>query len=134
MSTETPLRVVIADDDALARCVIKHALEAMGMTVLAEAEDGRAAVELALTYRPDVVVLDAVMPGLDGILATRRILSAGLGLLVVVLTSAGEEELGLQALYAGATAVASKDADLDELARAVEGAGRLEMAISRVAG
>ena len=134
MSTETPLRVVIADDDALARCVIKHALEAMGMTVLAEAEDGRAAVELALTYRPDVVVLDAVMPGLDGILATRRILSAGLGLLVVVLTSAGEEELGLQALYAGATAVASKDADLDELARAVEGAGRLEIAISRVAG
>ncbi len=134
MSADTPLRVVIADDDAFARRVIKHALQARGMTVVAEAKDGREAVELGLIHRPDVVVLDVVMPGLDGILATRRILNAEPELLVVVLTGAGEDELGLQALRAGAVGVVPKDADLDALARAVERAGRGEWAIARAAG
>ena len=134
MSADTPLRVVIADDDAFARRVIKHALQARGMTVVAEAKDGREAVELGLIHRPDLVVLDVVMPGLDGILATRRILNAEPELLVVVLTGAGEDELGLQALRAGAVGVVPKDADLDALARAVERAGRGEWAIARAAG
>ena len=134
MSADTPLRVVIADDDAFARRVIKHALQARGMTVVAEAKDGREAVELGSIHRPDVVVLDVVMPGLDGILATRRILNAEPELLVVVLTGAGEDELGLQALRAGAVGVVPKDADLDALARAVERAARGEWAIARAAG
>ena len=70
--------MVIADDDAFARRVIKRALQARGMTVVAEAKDGREAVEFGLIHRPDVVVLDVVMPGLDGILATRRILTPNL--------------------------------------------------------
>jgi two-component system, NarL family, response regulator LiaR len=134
MSADTPLRVVIADDDAVARRVLKRALQARGMTVVAEAKDGREAVEFGLIYRPDVVVLDVVMPGLDGILATRRILNAEPELLVVVLTGAGEDELGIQALRVGAVGVVPKDADLDALACAVEGAGRGEWAIARAAG
>jgi DNA-binding NarL/FixJ family response regulator len=134
MSAETPLRVVIAADDAFARRVIKRALQARGMTVVAEAEDGRQAVRLGLLCRPDVVVVGAVMPGLDGILATREILNADPELLVVVLTRAGEDTLGLQALRAGAVAVIPEDAEFDALARAVEGAGRGEWAISRAAG
>ena len=55
------------------------------MTVVAQATDGDEAVQLSLHYRPDVVVMDAVMPGLDGILATRRILRANPDQLVVVL-------------------------------------------------
>ena len=102
MSADTPLRVVIADDDAFARRVIKDALQAAGMTVVAEAKDGREAVELGLHYRPDVVVMDVVMPALDGILATRRILKANPDQLVVVLTGAGEDEFGLLALRASA--------------------------------
>ncbi len=133
-SADTPLRVVIADDDAFARRVIKLALRARGMTVVAEAKDGREAVRSTLIHRPDLVVLDAVMPGLDGILATRRILNAEPELPVVVLTGAGEDELGLQALRAGAVGVVPKDADLDALARAVERAGRGEWAIARAAG
>ena len=105
MSAHTPLRVVIADDDAFARRVVKHAVQAAGMTVVAEAGDGREAVELGLVHRPDVVVLDVVMPGLDGILATRRILNADPDQHVVALTGAGVEELGLQALQAGAVGV-----------------------------
>jgi len=134
MSADTPLRVVVADDDALAGRVTKYALEAVGMTVVAEAKDGREAVELALRHRPDVVVIDVVMPRLDGILATRRILEADPGQLVVVLTGVGEDELGLEALRAGAVEVVPKNADLDVLTRAVEGATREDAAISRASG
>ena len=66
MSAECRLRVIIADDDAFARRVIKGALQAVGVTVVAQATDGDEAVQLSLHYRPDVVVMDAVMPGLDG--------------------------------------------------------------------
>ena len=134
MSADTPLRVVVADDDALARRVTKYALEAVGMTVVAEAKDGREAVELALRHRPDIVVIDVVMPRLDGILATRRILEADPGQLVVVLTGVGEDELGLEALRAGAVEVVPKNADLDVLACAVERARREDAAISRASG
>lgn len=134
MSANTPLRVVIADDDASARRVIKYALEAVGITVVAEAMDGREAVELGLRHRPDIVVIDVVMPRLDGILATRRILEADPGQLVVVLTGVGEDELGLEALRAGAVDAVPKDADLDVLARALERATREDAAISRAGG
>jgi DNA-binding NarL/FixJ family response regulator len=133
-SADTPLRVVIADDDAFARRVITLALRARGMTVVAEAKDGREAVRSTLIHQPDLVVLDVVMPGLDGILATREILDAEPGLRVVVLTGAGEDALGIQALRAGAIAVVPDDADVDALARAVEGAGRGKWAIARAAG
>jgi two-component system, NarL family, response regulator LiaR len=134
MSADTPLRVVVADDEALARRVTKYALEAVGMTVVAEAKDGREAVELALRHGPDIVVIDVVMPRLDGILATRRILEADPGQLVVVLTGVGEDELGLEALRAGAVEVVPKNADLDVLTRAVERARREDAAISRASG
>ena len=134
MSADTPLDVVIADDDAFARRLIKRALQAAGMTVVAETGNGHEAVELGLIHRPDVVVLDAVMPELDAVLATRRILAVDAGLLVVVLTGAGEDEIGLQALRAGAVAVVPKDATLDALAQAVEAAGRGKWAITRAAG
>lgn len=134
MSADKSLRVVIGDDDAFARRVTRCALQAAGMTVVAEAEDGREAVELGLHHRPDVVVIDVVMPRLDGILATRRILEANPGQLVVVLTDVGEDELGLEALRAGAVEVVPKDADIDVLARALEGARREDAAISRAAG
>ena len=133
-SADTPLRVVIADDDAFARRVIRLALQARGMTVVAEAKDGREAVRSTLIHQPDLVVLDVVMPGLDGVLATREILDAEPDLLVVVLTGAGEDELGIQALRAGAIAVVPYDANVDALARAIEAAGRGEWAIARAAG
>ena len=63
MSAGTGLRVLIADDDAVARRVTKHALQAAGMTVVAEAADGREALALSLHCRPDVVVLEALQAG-----------------------------------------------------------------------
>ena len=131
MSAEALLRVIIADDDPFARRVIKGALQAAGLTVVAEAKDGQEAVELAVHYRPDVVIMDVVMPQVDGILATRRILKQVPDQLVVVLTGSTEDELGLLALEAGAVGFLSKDADIDALPRALEGVRRGEGAISR---
>jgi NarL family two-component system response regulator LiaR len=130
--TET-LRAVIADDDPFARRVIKDVLQKAGVLVIAEARNGRQAVELTLFYRPDVVVMDVVMPELDGIIATRQIRKEIPEQLVIVLTGAGEEdqELGLQALRAGASGFLSKDLEIDALPRALEGVRAGEAAISR---
>ncbi len=122
----------MADDDPFARRVIKDALQAAGIVVIAEARNGRQAVELVLYYRPDVVVMDVVMPELDGIVATRRIVKELPDQIVVILTGASDEdEIGLQALRAGATGYLSKDLDIDALPRALEGARTGEAVISR---
>ena len=133
MAIDERLRAVIADDDPFARRVIKDVLTEAGVLVVAEARDGREAVELALRYRPDVVIMDLVMPGLDGILATRQILKIVPDQLVIVLTGADDEDdqLGLLALRAGATGFISKDVDLDALPRALEAVRGGEAAISR---
>ena len=113
--------------------MIKDALQKAGVRVIAEARNGRQAVELTLFYRPDVVVMDVVMPELDGIVATRQIRKESPEQLVIVLTGAGEEdqELGLQALRAGASGFLSKDLEIDALPRALEGVRAGEAAISR---
>ena len=131
MSAEGPLRVIIADDDAFARRLIKGVLQKGGVTVVAEAGDGREAVELALHYRPDVVLMDIVMPELDGILATRRILARNPEQLIVVLSSAGEQEFGVLALRAGAVGFLTKDAEIEALPRALLAVRDGEAAISR---
>ncbi len=127
------LRAVVADDDPFARRVIKDVLQKAGVIVVAEARNGREAVELTLYYRPDVVVMDVVMPELDGIIATRKIRKEIPDQLVIVLTGAGEEdqELGLQALRSGASGYLSKDLEIDALPRALEGVRAGEAAISR---
>jgi two-component system, NarL family, response regulator LiaR len=127
------LRAVIADDDPFARRVIKDVLTGAGVLVIAEAGNGRQAVELALYHRPDVVIMDVVMPELDGILATRQILKMAPDQVVIVLTGADDQddELGLLALRAGAAGFISKDVDINALPRALEGVRAGEAAISR---
>jgi NarL family two-component system response regulator LiaR len=132
MTASRRLRAVIADDDPFARRVIKDALESGGVSVVAEARNGRQAIELALYCRPDVVVMDVVMPELDGIVATRRILQELPEQIVIVLTGAeGDEEIGLQALRAGAAGYLSKDLDVAALPRALEAARAGEAVVSR---
>src|SRR5690348_16130356 len=67
------IRVIIGDSDALARRGLRDALQSPDITVIAAAADGREMVELSEHYRPDVVLVDAGLPGIDGIEATRRI-------------------------------------------------------------
>jgi CheY-like chemotaxis protein len=99
---DTMLRTIVADDDPLVRRLIRDTLQRADVTVVAEASTGREAVELALFYRPDVVVMDFMMPEMDGIEATRRIYENDPSIRVVLLTGAGDDELGLRGLRAGA--------------------------------
>jgi NarL family two-component system response regulator LiaR len=126
-----PLRAIVADDDAFARRMIKDALQGAGIVVIAEAQNGREAVELTLFYRPDIVVMDVVMPGLDGIAATRQIVKEQPEQVVVLLTSADEDEMGLLGLRAGAAGFLTKDVDVSVVPRALLSALDGEAVISR---
>jgi NarL family two-component system response regulator LiaR len=131
---DEPLRAIVADDDPFARRMVKDALQRAGIVVLAEAHDGREAVELTLYYRPDVVLMDVVMPSLDGIAATRQIVKDLPEQLIVLLTSADEEEMGVLGLRAGAVGFLTKDVDVSVLPRALERALDGEAVISRRLG
>lgn len=125
------LRVLIVDDDPLARRVVRDALQDAGFVVPAEASDGREAVELALHYRPDIVLMDVVMGAIDGIAATRKILATAPEIHIVMLSISDDDELGVLALRAGASGYLTKDMDLSSLARTLHGVADGEAAISR---
>jgi DNA-binding NarL/FixJ family response regulator len=110
------IRVLIADDQPLARAGFKAVLEATGtIKVVAEAENGEQAVDLARRHDPDVILMDIRMPGTDGIEATRRMPRQK----VLILTTFGLDEYIIEALRAGASGFLLKDAPVDELVRAV---------------
>ena len=119
-----PIRVVIAEDEAIIRLDLKETLEEEGYVVVAEASDGEQAVALAEEHRPDLVVLDVKMPRLDGISAAERIAAARLAP-VVVLTAFSQRELVERARDAGAMAYLVKPFTKADLMPA------LEMAIAR---
>jgi NarL family two-component system response regulator LiaR len=129
--TEDRLTALIADDDPLARRLVRDILNEAGIVVTAEAEDGRQAVERTLEHRPDVVLMDVIMPQLDGIAATRRIVERRPEQVIVLLTRAGDEDLALLGLRAGAAGYLEKDMELESLPRVLRGAAAGEAAISR---
>jgi DNA-binding NarL/FixJ family response regulator len=96
------LRVVIADDQGIVRGGLRMILEAAGIEVVGEAADGRAAVDLVRHLKPDVVLMDIRMPGVDGIEATRQIVRDRPSAKVLVLTTYGADEYVYDALRAGA--------------------------------
>lgn len=111
--------VVLADDQELVRSGLRALLEARGVDVLAEAEHGRAAVEMTRSHRPDVLVMDIRMPVMDGIAATREIVAAGLPTRVLILTTYDLDEYVYQALRAGAAGFMLKASPPDRLVAAI---------------
>ena len=101
--TKTPFNVVIAEDEALIRLDLREMLEEEGYVVAGEATDGEAAVKLAEELRPDLVIMDVKMPGLDGISAAERI-TANQVAPVIILTAFSQRDLVLRARDAGAMA------------------------------
>ena len=116
----TPLRVVIADDQALVRAGFRMILEAdSGVQVVGEAPDGEEAIALVRRLRPDVVLMDVRMPVLDGLEATRRILSVSPAPRVIMLTTFDVDEYVYTALQAGASGFLLKDVSPEQLVAAV---------------
>jgi DNA-binding NarL/FixJ family response regulator len=116
----TTVRVLLADDHALIRSALRMVLaDADDVEVAGEAETGAAAVRMCGELRPDVVLMDIRMPGLDGIEATRRITAEPGAPRVVVLTTFDDDEYVYGALRAGASGFLVKDMALEEIVTAV---------------
>ena len=127
MTAMAPLRVLVADDHGLFREGVRALLASLeGLEVVAEAATGEEALERALRHRPDVVLMDVQMPGLNGIEATRRLRAAAPEVGVVVVTMYEDDELVFAALRAGARGYVLKGAGQEQLVRAIEAVARGE--------
>jgi DNA-binding NarL/FixJ family response regulator len=121
------IRVLVAEDHAVVRAGLEQLLAgAEDIEVVGTAANGEEAVELTRERHPDVVLMDLVMPGVDGIEATRRILELDGGARVVVLTSFSDRNAIMDALDAGAIGYLLKDAEPEELVRGIRAAARGE--------
>ncbi len=113
-------RILLADDHAIVRDGLKSMLEdEEDLQVIAEAEDGRQAVSMAHEIKPDVVIMDVAMPDLNGVEATRQIVSDKLGVKVIALSMHSETRFISRMLQAGARGYLLKDCAFNELARAI---------------
>ena len=118
-----PIRVLIVDDHAVVREGLRAFLQTQeGMEVVGEAGDGREAVEAASRLRPDVILMDLVMPEVDGVAAMRVLRERVPDARVIVLTSFFDDDKLLPAIRAGAAGYLLKNAEPKELARAVRAA------------
>jgi DNA-binding NarL/FixJ family response regulator len=130
------IRVLIVDDHAMVRRGMRDFLDLHDdLEVVGEASDGVTALEATATLLPDVVVMDLVMPGLDGIAATAELKARHPAIEVVAITSFIEEDRIAAAIEAGASGFLLKDAEADDLAAAIRHPARpgKNNAISRAA-
>jgi RNA polymerase sigma factor (sigma-70 family) len=135
MSVES-IKVLLADDHAVVRQGTRELLEReKGIDVVAEASDGKEAVQLTIKERPDVVVMDFAMPKLNGIEATRQIKAVAPGIAILVLTAYDSDQYIFAFLEAGAAGYLLKDVQVDELVEAIRavhgGESMLHPAIAR---
>jgi DNA-binding NarL/FixJ family response regulator len=124
-------RVLIADDSEVTRFGIRAALEQEGFEICAEAADAKAAVELAISERPDICILDVVMPEGGGIRAVREIASELPEAKMVMLTGSEAGEDVRDALRLGATGYVLKDENLRQVTKAVREVVRGERPMSK---
>jgi two-component system response regulator NreC len=114
------IRILLADDHKIMREGLRSLLEKKhGMEVVGEAGDGRTAIQLARRLRPDVVIMDLSMPDMNGIEATRRVISELPGVKVVALSIHSDRRFVAEMLRAGASGYLLKDCAFDELEQAI---------------
>jgi len=125
------MRILIADDHPLFRKGMRALLASLpDMEVVGEATTGEEVIALAETLQPDVILMDLQMPGVGGMAATRTILHTSPSLRILVVTLFEDDESVFTALRAGARGYVLKDADEDEMVRAIQAVGRGEAIFS----
>lgn len=128
MAAPARIRVLLVDDHAMVRRGMRDFLGLHDdLEVVGEAVDGADAIEQAAALRPDIVVMDLMLPGIDGIEATAAIKAAHPSIEIVALTSFVEEARVIAAIEAGASGFLLKDAEADELAAAIRAAAAGEV-------
>jgi NarL family two-component system response regulator LiaR len=130
------IKVLIVDDHQVVRQGLRTFLELHDdIAVIGEAQDGQEAVKLVQQYKPDVVLMDLVMPHMDGISATQQVLALDSNTKVIVLTSFSEDDKVFPAIQAGAASYLLKDVSPDDLVEAIRavyhGEARLHSDIAR---
>jgi NarL family two-component system response regulator LiaR len=121
------IRVLLVDDHSIVRQGVRAFLETYSeFQVVGEAETGKEALRLVEEHIPDVVLMDLIMPGMNGVEATRQMKDISPRTQIVVLTSYHEDEHIFPALQAGALSYTLKDVDMEDLAEAVRKAARNE--------
>ncbi|MCP3031018.1 response regulator transcription factor [Halobacillus sp. A1] len=114
------IKVLFADDHEMVRIGVSAYLSSQNdIDVIAEANDGGEAVDLALSYRPDIILMDLVMKKMDGIEATRQIIERWPEAKIIIVTSFLDDEKVYPALEAGATSYMLKTSKAEEIARAI---------------
>ena len=130
MSSRERIRVMVVDDHSIMRVGLKQVLEQSGeFEVVGDAADGEEAVRVAAEVSPDVVVMDVMMPGKDGVEACREIMESAPDTRVVMLTASTEEAAVVEAVAAGATGYLQKETDRERLLAAVRGVFRGELLV-----
>jgi DNA-binding NarL/FixJ family response regulator len=124
------MRIVIADDHALFRDSLRSLLAARDLEVVGEARTGKEAIELAWKLKPDVVLMDLMMPEMDGLEATKRLAAELPDVKVIVLTASDEESNLFEAIKAGAKGYLLKDLEADKFFSLLEGVAKGEPALT----
>jgi DNA-binding NarL/FixJ family response regulator len=131
-TTNRPARIVVVDDHDLVRSGLKALLSTQeGLTIVGEAANGREALDLCGRVRPDLVLMDVRMPGMDGLAATREIKRRFNDVSVLILTTYENEDYLLEAIRAGAAGYVLKDASEQQLVTAIRRVLEGEPALNR---
>jgi len=122
-----PIRILVADDHLIIRQGLRLILETQeGFELVGEAADGAEAIKLCAEFKPDVVLMDLRMPGMDGLSAIQRLRSEQPGIAVVILTTFNEDNLMMRGLRLGAKGYLLKDTDRETLFNTIRAASRGE--------
>ena len=124
------MRILIADDHALFRDGLRSLLEAHDIEVVGEASNGEEAVELAWKLKPDVTLMDLMMPGIDGLEATKRLVAELPEVKVVILTASDDDANLFEAIKSGAKGYLLKDLESSQFFSLLEGVERGEPALT----
>jgi DNA-binding NarL/FixJ family response regulator len=124
------MRILIADDHALFRDGLRSLLRAEGHEIVAEAKNGREAIQLAHQHKPEVVLMDLSMPEVDGLTATRTIVAELPEVKVIILTASDEDMNLFEAIRGGAQGYLMKDLEADEFFDMLDRASRGEPALT----